>query len=152
ASPVTARSSCPCRTAVDSSLTGHAPFSPADECCAPVYPNQEEVFRKNRRWRYPSGRLPPGGGVRGQSGDPSRPSPEPRHRRDGPVRRPVALFKPLARLEKAMSFPCDLPTAEEVFHACAPRVYSVAWRMLGNEADAEDVTQDVLLQVVRKLD
>jgi RNA polymerase sigma-70 factor (ECF subfamily) len=42
-------------------------------------------------------------------------------------------------------------TAEEVFHAYAPRVYSLARRMLGNDADAEDVTHDVLLQVVRKL-
>jgi RNA polymerase sigma-70 factor (ECF subfamily) len=42
-------------------------------------------------------------------------------------------------------------TAEEVFHVYAPRVYSLARRMLGNDADAEDVTQDVLLQVVRKL-
>src|SRR4051812_44059066 len=42
-------------------------------------------------------------------------------------------------------------TAEEVFHAYAPRVYNLARRLLGNEADAEDVTQDVLLQVVRKL-
>src|SRR5262245_34901946 len=33
-----------------------------------------------------------------------------------------------------------------------PRVYNLARRMLGNDADAEDVTQDVLLQVVRKLD
>jgi RNA polymerase sigma-70 factor (ECF subfamily) len=39
-----------------------------------------------------------------------------------------------------------------VFHAHAPRVYNLARRMLGNDADAEDVTQDVLLQVVRKLD
>jgi RNA polymerase sigma-70 factor (ECF subfamily) len=31
-------------------------------------------------------------------------------------------------------------------------VYNLARRLLGNEADAEDVTQDVLLQVVRKLD
>jgi RNA polymerase sigma-70 factor (ECF subfamily) len=31
-------------------------------------------------------------------------------------------------------------------------VYNLARRMLGNDADAEDVTQDVLLQVVRKLD
>jgi RNA polymerase sigma-70 factor (ECF subfamily) len=47
----------------------------------------------------------------------------------------------------------DLPkTAEGVFYAYAPRVYSIARRMLGNDADAEDVTQDVLLQVVRKLD
>jgi RNA polymerase sigma-70 factor (ECF subfamily) len=51
-----------------------------------------------------------------------------------------------------MSFPRDLLTAEGVFHAYAPRVYSVALRMLGNTADAEDVTQEVLLQVVRKLD
>src|SRR5262249_24948500 len=32
-----------------------------------------------------------------------------------------------------------------------PRVYNLARRMLGNDADAEDVTQDVLLQVLRKL-
>src|SRR6266545_1887197 len=43
-------------------------------------------------------------------------------------------------------------TAEQVFHQYAPRVYHLARRMLGNDADAEDVTQDVLLQVVRKLD
>ncbi len=43
-------------------------------------------------------------------------------------------------------------TAEQVFIDYAPRVYNLARRMLGNDADAEDVTQDVLLQVVRKLD
>src|ERR1700756_421217 len=43
-------------------------------------------------------------------------------------------------------------TPELVFHQYAPRVYHLARRMLGNNADAEDVTQDVLLQVVRKLD
>jgi RNA polymerase sigma-70 factor (ECF subfamily) len=41
---------------------------------------------------------------------------------------------------------------EEVFHEYAPRVYSLARRMMGHYADAEDVTQDVLVQVVRKLD
>jgi RNA polymerase sigma-70 factor (ECF subfamily) len=41
--------------------------------------------------------------------------------------------------------------AEAVFYGCAPRVYSVARRMLGQDADAEDVTQEVLLQVLRKL-
>jgi RNA polymerase sigma-70 factor (ECF subfamily) len=43
-------------------------------------------------------------------------------------------------------------TPETVFREYAPRVYSVARRMMGNDADAEDVTQDVLLQVIRKLD
>jgi RNA polymerase sigma-70 factor (ECF subfamily) len=33
----------------------------------------------------------------------------------------------------------------------APRVFSMARRMVANESDAEDVTQEVLLQVVRKL-
>src|SRR6266699_4974798 len=43
-------------------------------------------------------------------------------------------------------------TAERIFRDYAPRVYALARRMLNNDADAEDVTQDVLLQVVRKLD
>ena len=44
------------------------------------------------------------------------------------------------------------PTPEFVFREYAPRIYHIARRLLGNDADAEDVTQDVLLQVVRKLD
>jgi RNA polymerase sigma-70 factor (ECF subfamily) len=44
------------------------------------------------------------------------------------------------------------PSPETLFQDYAPRVYTLARRMLGNEADAEDVTQDVLLQVLRKLD
>src|ERR1043166_2523198 len=44
------------------------------------------------------------------------------------------------------------PTVEEVFRNYAPRVYHLARRMLGNEADAQDVTQDVMVQVLRKLD
>lgn len=43
------------------------------------------------------------------------------------------------------------PSPEELFRDHAPRVYTLARRMLGNDADAEDVTQDVLLQVIRKL-
>lgn len=43
-------------------------------------------------------------------------------------------------------------TAETVFREYAPRIYHIARRMLNNDADAEDVTQDVLLQVIRKLD
>src|SRR5437868_11192693 len=47
--------------------------------------------------------------------------------------------------------PDPAPSAEEVFREYAPRVYNLARRMLNSDADAEDVTQDVLLQVVRKL-
>jgi RNA polymerase sigma-70 factor (ECF subfamily) len=43
-------------------------------------------------------------------------------------------------------------TAEAVFHQYARRIHTLARRMLANDADGEDVTQDVLLQVVRKLD
>lgn len=44
-------------------------------------------------------------------------------------------------------------TPEQVFHDHAPRIFNLARRMLGNNtADAEDVTQEVLLQVIRKLD
>ena len=43
-------------------------------------------------------------------------------------------------------------TPEIVFRDYAPRIYHLARRMLGSDADAEDVLQDVLLQVVRKLD
>lgn len=50
----------------------------------------------------------------------------------------------------------DPPTAavtpEFVFREFAPRIFHIARRMLGNDADAEDVTQDVLVQVIRKLD
>src|SRR3954454_15221555 len=42
-------------------------------------------------------------------------------------------------------------SAEQVYHDYAPRVYSVARRMVASDFDAEDVTQDVLLQVIRKL-
>lgn len=47
--------------------------------------------------------------------------------------------------------PAPAPTAEQVFREYAPRIYQIARRLLGNDADAEDVTSEVLLQVVRKL-
>jgi RNA polymerase sigma-70 factor (ECF subfamily) len=47
--------------------------------------------------------------------------------------------------------PKPAPSPETLFRDHAPRVFNLARRMLGNEADAEDVTQDVLLQVLRKL-
>jgi RNA polymerase sigma-70 factor (ECF subfamily) len=43
-------------------------------------------------------------------------------------------------------------TAEQVCHQHAARIYRLARRLLNHDADAEDITQEVLLQVVRKLD
>ncbi|MGL4423812.1 MAG: RNA polymerase sigma factor [Gemmataceae bacterium] len=43
-------------------------------------------------------------------------------------------------------------TPESVFREYAPRIYAIARRMLSHDADAEDVTSEVLMQVVRKLD
>jgi len=54
-------------------------------------------------------------------------------------------------IERPPDPPAAPHSAEEVFHEYAPRVYNLARRMLSSHADAEDVTQDVLLQVVRKL-
>jgi RNA polymerase sigma-70 factor (ECF subfamily) len=52
-----------------------------------------------------------------------------------------------------MTATLDAPlTAETVFREHAPRIFHIARRMLNNDADAEDVTQNVLLQVIRKLD
>jgi RNA polymerase sigma-70 factor (ECF subfamily) len=42
-------------------------------------------------------------------------------------------------------------TPERVYQDYAPRVYNMARRMVQSDLDAEDVTQDVFLQVVRKL-
>jgi RNA polymerase sigma-70 factor, ECF subfamily len=47
--------------------------------------------------------------------------------------------------------PPDQLTPELVYRKYAPRIYAIARRMLGNDADAEDVMQEVLLQVIRKL-
>ncbi len=40
---------------------------------------------------------------------------------------------------------------DEVIRDFAPQVYRVARRLLGTDSDAEDVTQDVLMTVVKKL-
>jgi len=42
-------------------------------------------------------------------------------------------------------------TPEQIFREYAPQVYTLARRLLGNETDAEDVTQEVFVQVLRKL-
>src|SRR5262249_3087291 len=42
-------------------------------------------------------------------------------------------------------------TAEQIPRKYGRRIYSVAWSMLRNDAEGNDVTQEVLLQVVSKL-
>ncbi len=61
------------------------------------------------------------------------------------------LTPSLAPVPDGDAAPTTTLTPEYVFREHAPRIYNIARRMLNNDADAEDVTQDVLLQVVRKL-
>lgn len=44
-----------------------------------------------------------------------------------------------------------VPSRDQLLHDYGPRIFNLARRLLGNDADAEDVTQDVFLQVMRKL-
>lgn len=46
----------------------------------------------------------------------------------------------------------ELPPFEELFKLHHKRVYAVCLRMTGNAAEAEDLTQEVFVQVFRKLD
>lgn len=46
----------------------------------------------------------------------------------------------------------DLGAFEEVYRTHAGRLYSVACRLVGNQADAEDLLQDIFLAAHRKLD
>lgn len=59
---------------------------------------------------------------------------------------------PDCNVDVARPRPPPALTPERVFREYVPRVYNVARRLLGNDADAEDVTQDVFVQVIRKLD
>lgn len=60
----------------------------------------------------------------------------------------VARQAPLEAISPTTALPLS---AEQVYYDYAPRVFSIARKMLSTDNDAEDVTQDVLLQVVRKL-
>src|SRR5919206_4151665 len=46
----------------------------------------------------------------------------------------------------------DLSAFEEIYKAHAGKLFSVACRMLGNPADAEDLLQEIFLSAHRKLD
>jgi RNA polymerase sigma-70 factor (ECF subfamily) len=55
------------------------------------------------------------------------------------------------RAHTGTSPPAEQLTPEIVFREYLPRVYRLARHLLGNDADAEDVTQDVFVQIMRKL-
>jgi RNA polymerase sigma-70 factor, ECF subfamily len=62
----------------------------------------------------------------------------------------AGLVNPLWAVVMDDSEKAHAPDPEHVFREYGPRVYNLARRMLGNDADAEDATQDVLVQVLRK--
>jgi RNA polymerase sigma-70 factor (ECF subfamily) len=64
---------------------------------------------------------------------------------------PGAAVNSDAALAEIVYTPSSPPSAEQVYHDYAPRVYRTARRMVSSAIDAEDVTQDVLLKVLRKL-
>ncbi len=45
----------------------------------------------------------------------------------------------------------DMGAFEELYRRHAPRLYNLAYRMAGSQADAEDLLQEVFLQAFRKL-
>jgi RNA polymerase sigma-70 factor (ECF subfamily) len=57
--------------------------------------------------------------------------------------------------EPALAIQPDLESAasaERIFHALAPGVYTLALRLTGHDSDAADVTRDVLVRAARRLD
>jgi RNA polymerase sigma-70 factor (ECF subfamily) len=46
----------------------------------------------------------------------------------------------------------EVPTWDEIVARHSDRVYRLAYRLTGNQADAEDLTQDVFVRVFRSLD
>ena len=69
---------------------------------------------------------------------------------------PSAAAPPTGRADdKALVDRCragDLAAFEEIYRAHSSRLYSLAFRMLGNPSDAEDLLQEIFLSAHRKLD
>ena len=69
-------------------------------------------------------------------------------------RLPVNILTPLPTslallIERAAAG--DMEAFEEIMSQCEQRVLRMTWRMLGNEADARDATQEVFLRVYKYL-
>jgi RNA polymerase sigma-70 factor (ECF subfamily) len=63
---------------------------------------------------------------------------------------PTARQAELALVERCRQG--ELGAFEEVYRAHSGRLYNVAYRMLGNAADAEDLLQEIFLSAHRKLE
>ncbi len=67
----------------------------------------------------------------------------------------VAPLSPARAADRVLVERCrsgDLSAFEEIYKAHAGKLFSVACRMLGNPADAEDLLQEIFLSAHRKLD
>jgi RNA polymerase sigma-70 factor (ECF subfamily) len=87
------------------------------------------------------------GGQRQPSAGPSKVTEHPSAVRPAA---PQARADEMALVERCRNG--DLAAFEEVYRAHSGRLFSVACRMLGNPADAEDLLQEVFLSAHRKLD
>ena len=98
-------------------------------------------------WGRLSATFPSAGGQK-QRGDPMAPSKVTVH--------PSALPPPAGRAgDLALVERCrqgDLGAFEEIYRAHSAKLYSLALRMLGNPADAEDLLQEIFLSAHRKLE
>jgi RNA polymerase sigma-70 factor (ECF subfamily) len=64
---------------------------------------------------------------------------------------PKGAENPMSLTPTEKTAPGSTLTPEQIFRENAARVYTVARRLVGNDADADDVSQDVFVQVMRKL-
>ncbi len=81
--------------------------------------------------------------------------PSPHGPEGAPPKAPVASsahFWPAPRPGMTQTLGADLlKEFDAIYHVYEPRVYRQCYRMLGNQEDAEDLTQEVFLQVFRKI-
>jgi len=56
------------------------------------------------------------------------------------------------RTDAGTTATADLPSWEEIVEQHSARVYRLAYRLTGNQHDAEDLTQEVFIRVFRSLD
>ena len=69
-----------------------------------------------------------------------------------PISYGSAKVKEMIELKAERRIHGNVPPFDELFRLHCRRVYGVCFRMTGNSADAEDLTQEVFVQVFRALD